>query len=95
MYINSAITELSANPAGIKFDRLVRICDDFFGEARQKATSHRVYKMPWLGDPRVNIQENRKDTGMAKQYQVRQAIKAITKLGDEYGTLHVPGDVVA
>ena len=22
MYINSAITELSANPAGIKFDRL-------------------------------------------------------------------------
>ena len=51
--------------------------------------------MPWLGDPRVNIQENRKDKGMAKQYQVRQAIKALTKLGDEYGTLHVPGDVVA
>ena len=95
MSINSALTELSANPAGIKFDRLVRICDDFFGEARQKATSHRVYKMPWLGDPRVNIQENRKDKGMAKQYQVRQAIKALTKLGDEYRTLHVPGDVVA
>ena len=95
MDISSAITELSANPAGIKFDRLVRICDDFFGEARQKATSHRVYKMPWPGDPRVNIQENRKDKGMAKQYQVRQVIKALTKWRDEYGTLHIPGDMVA
>ena len=65
------------------------------GEPVRKRQAIGVYKMPWLGDPRVNIQENRKDKGMAKQYQVRQAIKALTKLGDEYGTLHVPGDVVA
>ena len=95
MDISSAITELSANPKGIRFNKLVRICDYFFGEARQNSTSHRVYKIPWQGDPRVNIQENRKDKGMAKQYQVRQAIKALTKLRDEHGTLHVPADVVA
>ena len=94
MDISSAITELSANPKKVRFNKLVRICDLFFGEARQKATSHRVYKMPWRGDPRVNIQENRKDKGMAKQYQVRQVIKALTKLRDEHGTLHVPTDVV-
>ena len=92
MDVSSAITELSANPKGIRFARLVWICDCFFGDARQKATSHRVYKMPWPGDPRVNIQDEK---GMAKPYQVRQVIKALTKLRDEYGTLHVPTDVVA
>ena len=65
------------------------------GKPVRKRQAIGFIKMPWLDDPRVNIQENRKDKGMAKQYQVRQAIKALTKLGDEYGTLHVPGDVVA
>ena len=95
MDISSAITELSANPKGVRFNDLVRICDHFFGEARQKRTSHRAYKMPWRGIPWVNIQENCKDKGMAKQYQVRQVIQALTKLRDEYGTLHIPGDLVA
>ena len=92
MDISSTITELSANPKGMKFARLVWICDCFFGEARQRATSHRVYTMPWKGDPRVNIQSK---NGMAKDYQVRQVIKALTKRRDEYGTLYVPGDMVA
>ena len=92
MDISSAITELSANLKGIKFARLVWICDCFFGDARQRATSHRVYTMPWKGDPRVNIQGK---NGMAKHYQVRQVVKALTKWRDEYGTLHVPGNMVA
>jgi len=33
--------------------------------------------MPWLGDPRVNIQNSK---GKAKSYQVRQVLKAIEKL---------------
>lgn len=49
----------------------------YFGEARQSGTTHRVYRTPWSGDPRVNIQNAR---GMAKAYQVRQVIKAIEKL---------------
>jgi hypothetical protein len=32
--------------------------------------------MPWAGDPRVNIQDDR---GKAKAYQVRQVLKAIDK----------------
>ena len=39
-----------------------------------------VYRMPWRGDPRVNIQDAK---GMAKPYQVRQVIKAIEKLSNE------------
>ena len=44
---------LRNNPAGARFADLVKICDDYFGEPRQKGTSHRVYRMPWPGDPRV------------------------------------------
>ncbi len=65
------------NPKGIRFRELCRICDFYFGEPRQKATSHRIYKTPWQGDPRVNLQD---DKGMAKAYQVRQVLKAIERL---------------
>ena len=74
---NEIIQRLRANPRGIRFNDLVRICDRCFGESRQRGTSHRVYRMPWPGDPRVNIQN---DKGMAKAYQVRQVIRAIEKL---------------
>ena len=69
--------QLRSNPKGIRFADLARICDRYFGEPRQRGTSHRVYRTPWPGDPRVNIQS---DKGMAKAYQVRQVIKAIEKL---------------
>lgn len=49
----------------------------YFGKARQKGSSHRIYKTPWQGDPRVNIQNNR---GQAKAYQVKQVLKAIERL---------------
>ena len=68
---------LRRNPQGVRFNDLVRICDRYFGEPRQSGSSHRVYRMPWPGDPRVNIQNDR---GMAKSYQVRQVIKALEKL---------------
>lgn len=65
------------NPKSVRFADLARICDEYFGEPRQKGTSHRVYRTPWAGDPRVNIQNAK---GKAKPYQVRQVIKAIEKL---------------
>ena len=68
---------LRRNPKGIRFLDPCRICDEYFGEPRQRGTSHRVYRMPWPGDQRVNIQN---DKGMAKAYQVRQVIRAIEKL---------------
>ena len=65
------------NLKSVRFADLARICDEYFGEPRQKGTSHRVYRTPWPGDPRVNIQNAK---GKAKPYQVRQVIKAIEKL---------------
>jgi hypothetical protein len=41
-----------------------------------------VFKTPWAGDPRVNIQ---KDHGKAKESQVRQVLAAIRKLEESNG----------
>ncbi|MCL6422880.1 toxin HicA [Brachybacterium sp. JHP9] len=68
------------SPGGVRFVDLVRVCDYYFGESRQRGTSHRVYRMPWVGDPRVNIQD---DHGMAKAYQVKQVLAALAKLEGE------------
>ena len=82
MEIVAAITGLRRNPKEVRYRDLAKICDYFFGEPRQQGTSHRVYRVPWPGDPRVNIQSSR---GMAKAYQVRQVIKALEKLsGHEF-----------
>ena len=68
---------LRNNPKGVRFTELARICEHYFGPPRQRGTSHLVFRTPWPGDPRVNIQNAR---GKAKRYQVRQVIKAIVKL---------------
>lgn len=71
------LIQMRRNPKGIAFGDLCKVCDHYFGEARQSSSSHRIYKTPWQGDPRVNIQN---DKGMAKAYQVRQVLKAIERL---------------
>ena len=60
---------------------LAKVCADHFGEPRQDGTSHKVYKTPWQGDPRVNIQRGK--DGNAKAYQVRQVLDAIARLEAE------------
>jgi len=75
--IHELIKAMRIAPSNVKFSDLCRVCEHFFGKARQEGTSHRIYKTPWLGDPRVNIQESK---GLAKAYQVRQVLKAIDKL---------------
>ncbi len=75
--INDLVAEMRRNPKGVRFQDLCRVCDFYFGEACQTSGSHRVYKTPWVGDPRVNVQNEK---GMAKTYQVRQVLKAIERL---------------
>ena len=61
----------------VRFNDLKKVCEAYFGKARQSGTSHAIFKTPWQGDPRVNIQN---DKGKAKPYQVRQVLAAIDKL---------------
>jgi hypothetical protein len=78
--IEDIIVEIQRNPKGVRFQDLCKVCDSYFGEARQTGSSHRIYKTPWQGDPRVNIQN---DKGMSKAYQVKQVLKAIERLENE------------
>jgi hypothetical protein len=76
------LQQMRENPQKVRFQALCRVCQAYFGEPRQGRGSHRVYKTPWSGDPRINIQDDR---GMAKAYQVRQVLRAVEKLEREHG----------
>lgn len=75
------VEQMRRSPQSVRFDDLAKVCADLFGPPRQDGTSHKVYKTPWQGDPRVNIQRGK--DGNAKAYQVRQVLDAIDRLEAE------------
>ncbi|MEA1992221.1 MAG: toxin HicA [Thermodesulfobacteriota bacterium] len=75
--VDGLVEQMRRNPKGVRFSDACHVCDHYFGQPRQKGSSHRVYKTPWQGDPRVNIQNAK---GKAKAYQVRQVLRAIERL---------------
>jgi hypothetical protein len=79
--IKKLLKQIKSNPKGVQFSDLCKICKHYFGNPRQSGSSHRIYKTPWQGDPRVNIQNNK---GKAKAYQVKQVLKAIERLEVKY-----------
>lgn len=70
------------NPRDVRYLDLVKVCEFYFGKARTSGSSHAVFRMPWTGDPRVNIQNNQ---GKAKEYQVKQVLLAISRLEQANG----------
>jgi hypothetical protein len=78
--IDDLVALIEASPKGVKFKDLVKICDHYFGKPRQNGTSHMIYKTPWYGDPRINIQ---KDGKQAKPYQAKQVLAAVNKIKEE------------
>jgi len=80
--IDEIIPKMMQNPRGIRFSDLCKVCDHFFGGPRKSASSHRVYRTPWQGDPRINIQNYK---GKAKSYPVKQVLLAIEKLEINHG----------
>ena len=79
--IEELVKQISRNPKDVRFADISRVCEYYFGEARKKG-SHHIYKTPWQGDPRINIQN---DKGKAKAYQVRQVLRAIERMEVERG----------
>ena len=75
--LEQLIQHMRQNPKNVRFADLVKVCEQYFGQPRQTRGSHIVFKTPWQGDPRINIQN---DTGKAKPYQVRQVLAALDKL---------------
>ena len=64
-------------PVNVTYKDLVNVRIACFCKPRRGGSSHAVFKTPWPGDPRVNMQNAK---GKAKPYQVRQVLKAIEKL---------------
>ena len=75
--LTKILKKMNQNPNGVRFAELRKLCEFYFGKPRQSGSSHCIFKTPWPGDPRINIQNHR---GMAKPYQVRQVLKAIQML---------------
>ncbi len=77
--VETILGDMRANPGGIKFSDACKVADHFFGAFGKPriAGSHHIYKMPWPGDPRINLQ---KDGPKAKRYQVVQMLEAVEKL---------------
>jgi hypothetical protein len=67
---------LLENVQDVIFADLLKICKKYFGKPRIRG-SHYIFKTPWKGDPRINLQKVDK---MAKYYQVRDVNKAIEKM---------------
>lgn len=81
--VHDIVLQMRRNPGGIRFRDLCRVCENYFGAPRKSGTSHRVDKTPWAGDPRINLQNAK---GMAKAYQVRQVLLALSRLEEQNGT---------
>lgn len=80
--IDDLLAQMKQNPKDVRFADLRKVCEIFFGKPRKSDSSHRVYRTPWQGDPRINIQNNK---GQAKAYQVKQVLLALEKLEVDHG----------
>ncbi len=76
--LEKILAQMRQEPANVRYGDLQTVCSAYFGKPRQDGSSHAIYKTPWPGNPRVNIQN---DKGKAKAYQVRQVLLAIERLG--------------
>lgn len=74
--LEKAVAELEREKQ-IRFSRILKICEKFFGDYRTSG-SHHIFKTPWQGDPRINLQKVKGN--FAKPYQVRQVLRALRKL---------------
>jgi hypothetical protein len=75
--IEKLLALMRNEPSNVRFGDLKKVCQTYFGMPRQDGSSHAIFKTPWPGDPRVNIQNAK---GKAKAYQVKQVLQAIDKL---------------
>ena len=78
--IEKLLARMRQSPTGTRYSDAVKVAEHCFGAPRQKGSSHVIFKMPWAGDPRVNLQNHH---GKAKAYQVRQLLNAIDRLGQD------------
>ena len=75
--VEKLLEQMRRETVNVNFKDLKKVGETYFGKPRQSGSSQAVFKTPWPGDPRVNIQNA---NGKAKPYQVKQVLQAIDKL---------------
>jgi hypothetical protein len=75
--IDDILIGMKRNLKNVRFVDLCKVCENYFGKPRNRGSSHKIYKTPWQGNPRINIQNYK---GKAKAYQVKQVLWALEKL---------------
>ncbi len=78
--LEQTIERLMQATGPVSFNDVKRICDHYFGRPRISG-SHMIYKTPWKGDPRINIQNR---DGKVALYQVKQVLKALARLEETH-----------
>ncbi|MGH7104219.1 MAG: hypothetical protein ACREFJ_17695 [Acetobacteraceae bacterium] len=73
--IGKLLAGMQTSPRAVRFSDALKVAEHYFGKPRISG-SHHVFRMPWPGDPRINLQS---EGGKAKPYQVRQLLAAIEK----------------
>ena len=81
--IEDILLQMKRNPKAVRYRDLCKVYDFYFGNTRQASSSHRIYRTPWQGDPRINIQNHKTK---AKAYQVKQVLLAVEKMEDYDGS---------
>ena len=74
--VDDIVIGMKRNPKNVRFVDLCKVCETYFGKPRNRGSSHKIYKTPWQGDPRINIQNNKEK---AKAYLPNLASKSIVK----------------
>ena len=72
--IDDILIQMKKNLSDVRFTDLSKGCIYNFGQARQKDESRHVYKTPWQGDSRINMQNHQ---GKAKAGQVKQVMAEV------------------
>jgi len=75
--IREILARLKRRLPDVHFDDLCLLCDHYFGKPRRTGSRYRIYRTPWPGDPRINVQNKK---GMAGVHQGRQVLKAVERL---------------
>ena len=73
--IYELIQRMRRQPNHVRFKDADRVARFFFGPPRIHG-SHHVFRTPWPGDPRVNIQDR---SGFVAPYQIEQLLAAVER----------------
>jgi hypothetical protein len=97
--VEKIVPGMRDNPKNVRYEDLNKVCEYYFGPPRTTGGSHAVFKTPWPGDPRVNIQNDkgkpsRTRCGRSSRQSTRRRHSDADRFTARRFPLHVSRDLV-